>query len=62
MANVDEYTPLVYGSVEQKKDPAAILQRWADETVAVTAGNPKLKEVMDSKAYHMPLMERPGKN
>lgn len=49
----------VSGGLTQRRNPSGILQKWADETIAATEGNEALKDVMNSKAYDKPLMERP---
>ena len=61
----EETVPLAtYGSIdagdfEKKRNPAEILQRWSQETIAATEGNPVLKGVTSSKAYDEPRMDRP---
>jgi hypothetical protein len=47
------------GALRKRRNPAEILQTWAQETVEATAGNSVLTSVMSSKAYDEPLMDRP---
>jgi len=43
----------------KKRNSKAILKKWADDTIAATKGNVPVANLMASKAYDGPLMERP---